>query len=76
MVGPVIPTGAGGGLVTEITRQPGRLVLQLLLAVTHTLPGETEYVTEIVKVPCPVVIIAPVGTVQLYVDAPATEATE
>jgi hypothetical protein len=58
----------------EIARHFCGLAPQLLFAVTHTSPLVVERVTETVLVPCPEVIVAPAGTVQLYVKAPATEA--
>ena len=41
------------------------LAPQMLSAVTHTLPDEVPRVTVMEVVPCPAVIEAPLGTVQV-----------
>ena len=52
------------------------LAPQLLLAVTDTLPvrNPAGKVTDTEVVPCPLLMVAPVGTVQLYELAPVVEA--
>ena len=45
-------------------------------AVTDTLPAVDPIVTVMLFVPVPAVIVAPAGTVQLYVVAPGTAVTE
>ena len=52
------------------------LLPQALPAFTHTVPDVVPMVTVIEVVPCPLVMVAPGGTVQLYVVAPVTAAME
>ena len=54
-----------GGAVNEMERVCAALVPQLLLAVTDTLPLVVTKLTTIPVVPCPDVMAAPEGTVQL-----------
>ena len=52
------------------------LVPQLLLAATEILPLVVPKVITMPVVPCPDVMVAPAGTVQLYEVAPDTCAME
>lgn len=47
---------------------------QALLAVTQRLPPALPDVTTILSVPCPEVIVHPLGTVHVYDAAPGTVA--
>lgn len=57
--------GAEGALVIVTGKQLEPLVPQELDAVTHTLPEDPPKVTEMEVVPCPELITAPAGTVQV-----------
>jgi len=57
-------------------KQLAALEPQLLLAVTHTFPAEEPAVTLMEVVPCPLLIVHPAGTVQVYEVAPPTAAIE
>ena len=59
------PVGADDKVLSVINLQLAALVPQLLVAVTHTLPELLPKVTVMPVVPCPKVIIAPAGTVQV-----------
>jgi hypothetical protein len=59
-----------------MVRQVGRLVEHELLAVTQISPPDAPAVTITVVVPCPLLMVQPAGTVQLYEVAPATEVIE
>ena len=66
VVDPFIPPGIAGALAaTETARQFCELVLQLLLASTQIFPAVFPKVTVTAAVPCPAVMLAPEGTVQL-----------
>jgi hypothetical protein len=56
---------AVGSEFTVTVMQLALLIPQALLAVTHTLPLVLPKVTVMAVVPCPEVIVAPDGTVQL-----------
>lgn len=77
VVGPVITEGAAGTfLLTEVDALP--LEPHALTAATVILPDEGKpdpKETEMELVPCPEMIVAPVGTAQLYDVAPETAAT-
>ena len=63
MIVPTVPTVGLGS--TVIVLQFGALDPQALLSDTQTDPEETPNVTVIVLVPCPTVMLAPDGMVQL-----------
>jgi hypothetical protein len=48
--------------------------LQALVAVTQTLPPLVPALAVMLVVPCPLTMVHPVGTVQVYDTAPATGA--
>ena len=59
---------------TDVTNfEAGAETPQLLLLVTLTVPDVVPHVTLMLLVPCPVVMVAPVGTVQLKVKPDAAE---
>lgn len=62
---PVIDPGADGAALIVIAALLAELVPQLFVAVTEILPPVDPIVTVIAFVPDPLVIVAPVGTVQL-----------
>ena len=74
---PIIGPAETGGAVTGFTVNVLMgLSPQPFDATTETVPLALPTVTTIAGVPCPETIVQPVGTVQLYVAAPAVAATE
>lgn len=70
---------AGAGnveLIATFRQVAEEVMLQALVAVTHTVPLVVPEVTVMVLVPCPAAMVHPAGTVQVYDDAPGTLATE
>jgi hypothetical protein len=65
----MLPGALGGGVIVTAV-QACVLVPQGPVASTQTLPGLEPKVTLMEVVPCPELIVAPAGTVQLYVVAP------
>jgi hypothetical protein len=63
-------------LMLTATQVADEVMLQAFVAVTQTFPPPVPLVTTMLSVPCPEVIVHPVGTVQLYDMAPGTLAAE
>ena len=59
-------------VVSTMAEQLALLEPQALYAVTQTLPLVASKLTVMEFVPCPVAMVAPEGTVQLYPVAPVT----
>jgi hypothetical protein len=69
---PLIVPGVVGIPNTVTVIQDAELLKQVLESVTQMLPPADPTVTVMEVVPCPEVIVHPVGTVQLYERAPLT----
>jgi len=71
----IAPAAATAGVTVTLKLDPVPLK-QLLLGITATVPELLPKLTVIDVVPCPDVIVAPAGTVHVYVVAPVTAAIE
>jgi hypothetical protein len=68
---------AGAGnveLMLTLMQVAVEVMLQEFVAVTQMVPFALPEVTVIASVPCPAVIVQPVGTVHVYEEAPGTVA--
>jgi hypothetical protein len=70
---PVITPGVIEVLPTVTLKQDGaEMIAQEFVAVTHILPLAAPEVATMLVVPCPAVMVHPVGTVHVYAVAPET----
>jgi hypothetical protein len=76
VVSPIIGLAGPGVELTVTVRLVNPLVSQLFAAFTVTLPEVGPIVVDIDTVPWPELIVAPVGTVQIYPVAPETAVIE
>jgi hypothetical protein len=68
----MVPGAATEELDDTLRHEGADVLLQVFVAVTQTLPLPEPAVTLILSVPCPELMIQPVGSVHVYNVAPAT----